>query len=239
MDSDSNSALNPIVDSGGVDSRFQEEANRTPQIPIRTPPAETRANLSDISTATGVLVEHIEISESPESRQADSCIPASRPAALDSVPPKLADLRAVFRSEFLSDEKLEWVDRQVVSLLGDDYSRSELVHFVSVRQRPGARIRAGLVFDWEHGIAREFCRKVLQDRENIPTSRRSATAVCPQCSDTGLIGGNVWTTILELTAVENPKFCECEQGRVARELYGGGANGNGRVRGSLEAQSGS
>lgn len=239
MESDSNSALNPIVDSGGVDSRFHEESNRTPQRPIRTPPAETGANPSDISTAVGVLVEHVEISESPESRQADSSgISASRPAGLDSVPSKLAELRSVFPSEFLPDEKLEWVDRQVVSLLGDDYSRSELVYFVSARQRPGAPIRAGLVFNWEHGIAREFCRKVLQDRRNMPSSRKPATVECPQCSDTGLVGGNVWTTIPELKAVDSPTFCECEQGIVARELYCGEANGNGRVRGSLEALSG-
>jgi hypothetical protein len=40
MESDSNSALNPIVDSREVDSRLQEESNRAPQIPIRTPPEE-------------------------------------------------------------------------------------------------------------------------------------------------------------------------------------------------------
>jgi hypothetical protein len=186
-----------------------------------------------------VLVEHIEISKPLESRQADSSdISASRPAALEPVPPRLAALRAVFPSEFLSDQKLEWVDRQVVSLLGDGYSRSDLVRYVSARQRPGARIRAGLVFDWEHGIAREFCHKVLQDRKYMPSSRRSATLVCPQCSDMGLVGGKLWTNLLELRAVESPTFCECEQGRVARELYCGGANGNGRVRDSLQALSG-
>jgi hypothetical protein len=120
------------------------------------------------------------------------------------------DLREIMRSL-----ALEWVDRQVVSLLGDDYPWKALVDFVRARHRPGTTIRAGLVFDWEHGIAREFCRKVRQERMSMP-SRTSVMIVCPQCSATGLIGGKIRTTPPELRAIERPSFCGCNDGRVAR-----------------------
>jgi hypothetical protein len=215
-ESDLNSAADSIADSVGVDSLLQEELNRTPRIPNLTPSVENEANFTDISAATDVLIESVESSESQASRQAE--ISADLPAAFAAVSPKLVDLRALFPSEFLSDERLEWVDRLVVSLLGEDYPRKDLVDFVRARQRPGAPIRAGLVFDWEHGIAREVCRKKLQERMSLP-SRKSAIAVCPHCSDTGLIGGKICATLRELRAVENPAFCGCEHGRVARDLY--------------------
>ena len=85
-----NSPADSITDSVGVDSLLQEESSRPPRIPNLTPSVENEINFTDISAATGVLIEHIEhiehieSSESQASRQAE--ISARLPAALAAVP---------------------------------------------------------------------------------------------------------------------------------------------------------
>jgi hypothetical protein len=52
-----------------------------------------------------------------------------------------------------------------------------------------------------------------------PPPMSGTAAPCPRCADSGLMAGTPWTNVLELRAIADPLFCNCEQGMVARGLY--------------------
>jgi hypothetical protein len=101
----------------------------------------------------------------------DSEMPASLP---------LAAIRDFFPNEALLDADLRRLDAHLAAKLGAEYDRHAFIAMVG--QRAARKIRAGLLFDFEKGLARDFCetRVAARARDVLPERKLPAMTTAEQ-----------------------------------------------------------